>query len=540
MNPPDDPSASTQGVGRDGWEAPGVAQIQEMLPQYEVSGVIGCGGMGAVYRARQRSLDRVVAVKVLPPQLREADATFAGRFKNEAQAMARLSHPGIVAVHDFGEAPGGQLYFVMELVEGTDLSEVLRQRTKLPPDEALSITLEICDALSYAHENGVVHRDIKPSNILLTRKGHVKVADFGLAKMDDSLIGGDAARTALTRTGTTVGTPEFVAPEALIMGAHVDGRADLYALGVMLYQMLTGEIPRGLFLMPGVQSRGAIDERFDHVISKAMQSNRDLRYQSATAMRLDLEAIKAGPANGPSQSAAAATPAVVPLESSVTDNPRKANRPLLVALVFAAIAVGAAVSNKLLLKLGDLPPTVPSNPPNPEPWTDGLEEWWRFPKGGNEGALAREPGGSRVLDVNKAVFMRNWQTTDIFTDVAFRARVRNISDYTSLYVRMSGAFETVKNYQAVLWRDGTSRIALNGTQAGGKELKRWPPPPGFVVEGPHTIELVAQGDRFTLFVDDYDVGTVQDGTLKEGKIYFKGDAGTLIESLEYRELGAGK
>ncbi len=261
--------------------------MQALLPAYTFDSLLGAGGMGAVYRAVQTSLDRTVAIKVLPGDLLDDDeANFVERFKNEARTMARMNHPNIVNVFDFGETSTGLLYFVMEFVDGTDVAQMIAAQGRLPEDYALAITAHVCDALAYAHARGVVHRDIKPANILVNREGEIKVADFGLAKQHDG--GG-----GLTKSNMAMGTPDFVAPEALVSGMDVDGRADLYAVGVMLYNMLTGEIPRGRWLMPG-EKHGS-DPRFDDIIARAMESDRDERYQSATEIRSALDQILTSP-----------------------------------------------------------------------------------------------------------------------------------------------------------------------------------------------------------------------------------------------------
>ncbi|MGV3659346.1 MAG: protein kinase domain-containing protein [Prosthecobacter sp.] len=268
-----------------GWQPPSLEEMQAMLPQYHFEKLLGRGGMGAVYKAVQASLDRAVAIKVLPGDLvRDGndDAQFAERFKNEARTMAKMSHPSIVNVFDFGETQSGLLYFVMEFIDGTDVAQMIASQGKLPEAYALSITAHVCDALAYAHARGVIHRDIKPANILINMEGAVKVADFGLAKQND-------AGQALTKTNMAMGTPDFVAPEALVSGVPLDGRVDLYAIGVMLYQMLTGDIPRGMWTMPGV--RVGTDPRFDAIIAKAMQTDREARYQSAGDLRRDLDTI---------------------------------------------------------------------------------------------------------------------------------------------------------------------------------------------------------------------------------------------------------
>ncbi|MBL9180194.1 MAG: protein kinase, partial [Verrucomicrobiaceae bacterium] len=267
------------------WQPPTAEELQPELPAYEILGLLGRGGMGAVYKARQKSLNREVAIKVLPPMAAEDDGTmhFADRFKAEAQAMARLNHPGIVAVHDAGETPGGLLYFVMEMVQGTDVSQMIRSAGRLPPEHVHAIAAHVCDALAYAHANGLIHRDIKPANIMVDTQGRVKVADFGLAKAVD-------AQTGFTQSNMAVGTPDFVAPEALIPGMPVDGRADLYAVGVMLYQMLTGQIPRGAWQPASVVAPGT-DVRFDQIIVKAMAYDREQRHSSATELRQHLDTL---------------------------------------------------------------------------------------------------------------------------------------------------------------------------------------------------------------------------------------------------------
>ncbi|MFN0077497.1 MAG: protein kinase domain-containing protein [Prosthecobacter sp.] len=270
------------------WQPPSLDEMQAMLPQYQFVSLLGRGGMGAVYKAVQMSLDRAVAVKVLPGDLiDDVDAQFAERFKNEARTMAKMNHPAIVNVFDFGETQTGLLYIVMEFIDGTDVAKMIATQGKLPVDYALAITAHVCDALAYAHKSGIIHRDIKPANILINMDGAVKVADFGLAKSNDTAQGG------LTKTNMAMGTPDFVAPEALMPGVPLDGRADLYAIGVMLYQMLTGEIPRGMWTMPGAKL--GTDPRFDAIIGKAMQTDREARYQTAAEIRRDLDVIMTVP-----------------------------------------------------------------------------------------------------------------------------------------------------------------------------------------------------------------------------------------------------
>ena len=258
------------------------------FPNYEILRILGRGGMGAVYLARQTSLNRLVAIKILPAELDDGENNFTQRFKNEAQAMAQLSHPGIVAVYDFGQTTSGLLYIVMEYIDGTDVALMVERQGRLPSAHAMAITAHVCDALAYSHGKGIIHRDIKPSNIMIGYDGVVKVADFGLAKMRQT------EQSGLTQSGMVMGTLHFMAPEALTLGRAVDQRADIYAVGVMLYQMLTGKLPRGLFEMPSLQVKG-LDPRYDQIVAKALREDRNLRYASAGELRHDLDAILTQP-----------------------------------------------------------------------------------------------------------------------------------------------------------------------------------------------------------------------------------------------------
>ncbi len=261
------------------------------MPQYEITGIIGRGGMGAVYKGRQSKLDRDVAIKLLPESLTQDgdEMNFVARFELEAKAMAKLNHPAILSVHDFGETSEGQLFFVMEFIDGMDIQQYIKEHGgTLPQDHALSITAHVLDALEYAHKNGIVHRDIKPANILLNKDGQVKIADFGLAKALPTE--GEEDAPALTMSNVAVGTPDFVAPEALDCDGKPDHRADLYAVGVMLYCMLTGKLPRGAFKYPS-EIRSELDPRLDGIVEKAMYANPDSRYSSARELRLAIDPI---------------------------------------------------------------------------------------------------------------------------------------------------------------------------------------------------------------------------------------------------------
>ncbi len=292
-------------AGQAGWEPPTVEEAARLFAQYEIVAILGRGGMGAVYKGRQPALDRWVAIKLLPLEV-SSDAVFVDRFRREALAMARLEHPNIIAVHDFGTSPEGHLFIVMEFVDGANLDQMIHG-PGLDPAQALNIITAVCDALAYAHENGVVHRDIKPANVLVSVKGRVKVADFGLARLADA-----SAQFGHTSTGAILGTPDYMAPEQT-RGMNVDHRADIYSLGVMLYEMLCREIPRGVFDPPS--ARAGVDARIDQVVVKAMQQQPDRRFQSATEMKTAVGELQA-PAPKPIRSkgrlvAGAATVAVL-------------------------------------------------------------------------------------------------------------------------------------------------------------------------------------------------------------------------------------
>ncbi|MBK8039475.1 MAG: protein kinase [Verrucomicrobiaceae bacterium] len=260
-----------------------VEEVAALLPQgdYAVEALIGQGGMGAVYRATQVRLGRAVAVKIMRRE-QGADAGFEARFRLEALALAKLHHPNIVSVFDFGEAGPEHLYLTMELVEGADLMEIIRSR-RMTQELALALLPQICDALQFAHDHGIIHRDVKPSNILVTAEGSIKVADFGLAKRFD------AESSFHTRTGTRMGTPDYAAPEQFDAEAEVDHRADVYAVGVMIYQMLTGHVPRGAWKPPS--QRSDCDERWDAIVRRAMQTEPEERFQQIRELRASVSSI---------------------------------------------------------------------------------------------------------------------------------------------------------------------------------------------------------------------------------------------------------
>ncbi|PWU16293.1 MAG: hypothetical protein C5B50_13845 [Verrucomicrobia bacterium] len=340
---------------------PPIEELAAKIPQLEILELIGRGGMGAVYKARQKQLGRIVALKILPPGAGDQSA-FAERFTREARALAALNHPGIVTLYEFGQA-NGLYFFLMEFVDGVNLCQLL-EAGRISAREALAIVPQICDALQYAHDQGIIHRDIKPENILLDRKGRVKVADFGLARLMQSeaepAAAGKAvsAQAALTEAGKVMGTPHYMAPEQKEKPTEVDHRADIYALGVVFYQMLTGELPAAKIEPPS--KKILLDVRLDEIVLRALEKEPQRRYQQASALKTQVETIAA---DSESTSAPDA-PVGVPLAeaeafgegTNATLEPRafppRYSRTAIVGAVWAAAGVLLALLTNALVAAG--------------------------------------------------------------------------------------------------------------------------------------------------------------------------------------------
>ncbi|MEO7300246.1 MAG: protein kinase [Verrucomicrobiota bacterium] len=325
-------------------------ELAAAFPHLEILELIGQGGMGFVFKARQPKLDRFVALKILPQSL-AADPAFAERFSREGRLLARLNHPNIVTVHDFGVAsgilpdvepgfqPGGKsadegesekisnapantstdprgrmprstsgrmpdatfFYLLMEYVDGVNLRQAMKAG-RFTAEQALAIVPKICEALQFAHNEGILHRDIKPENILLDTKGRVKIADFGIAKLVNEAtsfgvppsggpdrVNAELQTFGLTDAGKTLGTPNYMAPEQIKTPGAVDYRADIYSLGVVFYEILTGELP-GKQLQPP-SSKVQIDVRLDEIVLRALEKKPELRYQQASVLKTQVENI---------------------------------------------------------------------------------------------------------------------------------------------------------------------------------------------------------------------------------------------------------
>ena len=283
-------------------KAPEPEELAQLFPQLEILECLGQGGMGIVYKARQKELDRIVALKILPREIGETPG-FAERFAREARALAKLNHPGIVTLYEFGHVETGTplYFFLMEYVDGVNLRQLMHG-DRISAREALAIVPQICDALQFAHDQRIVHRDIKPENILMDRRGLVKVADFGLAKIiEDTFVvppsgGSDSEdrlkpelQTDLTEAGKVMGTPKYMSPEQIKAPGEVDHRADIYALGVVFYQMLTGEMPGKPLLPPS--KRVQVDVRLDEIVLRALEDDPARRYSQASVLKTQIETI---------------------------------------------------------------------------------------------------------------------------------------------------------------------------------------------------------------------------------------------------------
>ncbi len=305
-------------------------ELAPHFPQLEILEYLGRGGMGVVYKARQKNLDRLVALKLLAPE-RVGDPQFAERFAHEARALAMLNHANIVTVYDFGQA-GGFYYLLMEFVDGVNLRQAMKAE-RFTPEQALAIVPPVCEALQYAHEHGIVHRDVKPENLLLDKDGRVKIADFGIAKMlgrstDISVCESNDARAGVpTSRSEPGGTPAYMAPE---QKAHrvTDHRADIYSLGVVLYELLTGELPGKPIEPPSRKVQ--IDVRLDEVVLRALEKEPERRYQQISEVKTRVETITA---SQPTQSAGGAAGAAA--------TPPRQRAPLVFA-AFAAVAFALA------------------------------------------------------------------------------------------------------------------------------------------------------------------------------------------------------
>jgi eukaryotic-like serine/threonine-protein kinase len=401
--------------------------IGQTISHYRITGQLGSGGMGVVYEAQDLDLGRKVALKFLPPQL-SADQTALDRFLLEARTASALNHPNICtiyAVEKFqGEGGQTQSFIAMELLEGETLDRRI-DRTGLPLDRLLEWGIQLADALDAAHAKGVIHRDIKPANIFITQRGQVKVLDFGLAKlsrpeMSMETIGAtqdSPAALHLTSPGATVGTISYMSPEQA-RGETLDARTDLFSLGVVIYQMATGRLPFSgatsavifhaileLDPTPALQLNASLPPKLDEIIAKALEKDRDLRYQSAADLRGDLRRLKRDTESGrksaqsapiggstvsvpTSSSGLPVAPAQPALGGSAVQSPAgsKFTVRLIGAVVLLAVATIVGGTYALLL-----------NRRHPPPFQDFTET--KVTEGGKSAQVAISPDGKYILNL---------------------------------------------------------------------------------------------------------------------------------------------
>lgn len=320
------------------FKAPSAKDLQMRFSQYRIEKLVAVGGMGAVYRAVQLSVDRTVAFKILSSEY-AGNEKFRKRFALEAKAMAKLNHPNIVQLYDFGES-GDVIWMAQEWVPGQTVEEVLEKEGAMDPEEAAAMVAQACEGLGYAHKEGLAHRDVKPANMMQDREGNIKVMDFGLAHAsyfeEPSLASEEGARYATT---------EYAGPEIWDMEKEPDHRVDIFALGVLLFEALTGQTPGDPFRAPS-EIRPQLDPRFDEVVMRAMQPVPDDRYQSCRELQKALKDIvmtPPAPKRGQLLTGAAPTGPLTPAASGpVPAAPAAGSGPVPAAVPVATAAMTPA------------------------------------------------------------------------------------------------------------------------------------------------------------------------------------------------------
>jgi serine/threonine protein kinase len=506
-------------MGPTSWEPLPPEELGRLLPEYEVFSLLGRGGMGAVYSALERSLDRPVAIKVLPIELGTTPG-FSDRFCREARALAKLNHPHVVRLHRFGRTQAGHLYFTMDLVEGTTL-ESLISGTGMNLERVLKLAGEICSALACAHEQGVVHRDMKPSNVLVDTAGKALVMDFGVARLLDPTL----VEPGHTVTGLVLGTPEYMAPDQK-RGQSVDHRADLYSLGVMLYEMLCRKTPQGAFAPPSKICGCPV--ALDRIVAKAMQPEPGARYSSATEMQRDLDAV-ADLLSGRGW-------------TRLIPNGRLS---ALLTVVFLAAVIGAYYRH-----LRDANTTQENSTPTTAEsgWRDALAavRTGEIPiyRGQISSPYSVEPefGSTNLvwsaeagLRARGSFFLLLPASGAMARDQALRISFRG-RQWAFDVRRTLGTRENPGQSYGLQMEEAFPRINLGIATHGVGFLPfmTFPWPAGFDWDAVHDLELEAKGNRITVTLDGALLVNVRDDRLAEGGMaIWVGDRGE-IRRLEYR------
>ncbi len=501
--PPPDRASTAHGSA---WTPLEPAELGRLLPQYEILSLLGRGGMGAVYYAVEKALDRPVALKLLPAEL-SAQPGFAERFAREARAMAKLSHPNIVALYEFGGTSAGHQFFTMEFVEGTTLAAMIHG-PGLNPDQALVLSSQICLALAYAHERGVVHRDMKPSNILVDTHGQVKIADFGLARLLDPT----EVTVGHTVTGAVMGTPDYMAPEQK-RGMAVDHRADIYSLGVMLYEMLCRQTPQGAF--PPPSKVAGCDAGLDRIVDRAMQPAPERRYQSSTEMKVDVDGARAAPLR---------------IRKSA---PRKS---VAVVALLTLVLLGTVAWKLGWLRPSGLPPGLANKNVAADSalgWRDGFEELVQgrirpeFLQTNKQGFLSAKRDVQIHLDGVNGRPMRNQVVRMKFRGLILQVQMR----------LENGVIQEARSYSVHYGR--TDHVITLGGGSPKDPVKlaegERPRPHGWFT--PHDLEVRAIDDLISVFLDGRQVIAKRDPTLSSGRIRISINDGSHLQRLAWIDLG---
>lgn len=471
----------------------GAYDVAALFPEHEIVRVLGEGGMGVVYLARHRRHKRLEALKLLSAKYGR-DAEAVARFEREARAMARLSHPNIVTAYDSGRASGDRLYLTMEFVDGTDLAALIRAEAADQLDP-LAIGGQICDALAYAHGEGVIHRDIKPANVLVDAQGRVKVADFGLARIAET----DPDGSVLTSPGAVMGTPGYIAPEQR-RGDAVDHRADIFSLGAVFYEMLCHERPAGTFVPPS--TRSGCDPRWDAIIQRAMQADPARRYTSTTEIREALDEIRT----------TAFTP---PVPFAARSDAKMRHRWLvaaaaliiltLVSLLFWQRTVSVAPSLPLT---GNV--TEPQSYPNPKRWVDDMPRVREIARVFQCGEM--RDGRLHITRSSGLTLGDGLQLADGAVRVVGRGRIT---------ISLRGTHHVGQSYHGILEEGGLAGITV--VDAKGKIPPKLPAEPllldpAFDPNQDHEVVFVVKGDVLSLWVDRVLITSVRDHTLTSGAL----------------------
>ncbi|MCX6876857.1 MAG: protein kinase [Verrucomicrobia bacterium] len=427
------------------FEAPDAAALAPLFPGYLVECLIATGGMGAVFKAVQNSLDRPVAIKILPREFGQ-DQEYRTNFVTEAKTMARLNHPNLVGVYDFGEADG-MLFIIMEFVPGKTLFHSAHG-IAIAADEAARIVIGVCQALAHAHEHGILHRDIKPSNILLDEQARPKIGDFGLAR---------PVGTVLKDGETIFGTPHYTAPEVLKYPDSVDARADIFSVGVVFHELLTGRLPAADPRPPSLIA--GCDPRFDAIIRRATHPSPELRYSSAADMAKEIGVVAAAAATHAAR-LRAATPATGGRPLPVRTMPVASSGPGNAAGILAFVAVAAAIVIALLIVLRNPapPPTDAANatplvtpPPAPKPLPPPTIESVQRPKPEPEPEVfkAKPVPEAEVVKVNPTPVVKPAPPPMPTFDVpGFLDKARSITRQRAAPILAAHAKEIAKNFSA--------------------------------------------------------------------------------------------